>query len=78
MGLLLFEIFINNIINATRKLTLIIYTDDTTFVSHLENCGATNIAIEHGLNNEISKVHNWLLSNRLVLNVAKSMFMLFC
>ena len=46
-------------------------------VSHLENFGATNIAIEDGLNQEISKVNTWLLSNKLVLNVAKSKFMLF-
>ena len=62
---------------ATRKFTLIMYADDTTLVSHLENFGATNSAIEDGLNQEISKVNTWLLSNKLVLNVAKSKFMLF-
>ena len=53
------------------------YADDTTLVSHLENFGATNIAIEDGLNQEISKVNTWLFSNKLVLNVTKSKFMLF-
>ena len=53
------------------------YADDTTLVSHLENFGATNSAIEDGLNQEISKVNTWLLRNKLVLNVAKSKFMLF-
>ena len=77
MGPLIFNIFINDIIKATRKFTLIIYADDTTLVSHLENFGATNIAIEDGLNQEISKVNTWLLSNKLVLNVAKSKCMLF-
>ena len=77
LGPLLFNICINDIINATRKLTLIMYADDTTLVSHLENFGATNSAIEDGLNQEISKVNTWLLSNKLVLNVAKSKFMLF-
>ena len=37
----------------------------------IENFGATNSAIEDGLNQEISKVNTWLLSNKLVLNVAK-------
>ena len=46
------------------------YADDTTLVSHLENFGTTNIAIEDWLNQEISKVNTWLLSNKLVLNVA--------
>ena len=32
------------------------YADDTTLVSHLENFGATNSAIEDGLNQEISKL----------------------
>ena len=77
MGPLIFNIFINDIINATRKFTPIMYADDTTLVSHLENFGAKNIAIEDGLNQEISKGNTWLLSNKLVLNVAKSKFMLF-
>ena len=53
------------------------YADDTTLVSHLENFCATNIEIEREINQEISKVDTWLLSNKLVLNVAKSKFMLF-
>ena len=53
------------------------YADDTTLVSHFENFGATNIEIEREINQEISKVNTWLLSNKLVLNVAKSKFMLF-
>ena len=73
MGPLLFNIFINDIINATTKFTLIMYA----LVSHLENFGATNIEIEREINQEISKVNTWLLSNKLVLNVAKSIFMIF-
>ena len=53
------------------------YADDTTLVSHLENFGATNIEIEHEMNQEISKVNTWLLGSKLALNVAKSKFMLF-
>ena len=77
MGPILFNIFINDIINATTKFTLIMYADDTTLVSHLENFGATNIEIEREINKEILKVNTRLLSNKLVLNVAKSKFMLF-
>ena len=68
MGPRFFNIYINDIINATRKFTLIMYANDTTLVSHLENFVATNIAIEDGLNQEISTVKTWLLSNKLVLN----------
>ena len=35
-GPLLFNICINDIINATRKCILIMYADDTTMVSHLK------------------------------------------
>ena len=33
--------------------------------------------LEQELNKEISKVNTWLLSNKLLLNVAKSKFMIF-
>ena len=50
------------------------YADDTTLVSHLENFGplidSTN-TLEQELSKEISKVNTWLLSNKLLLNVAK-------
>ena len=77
MGPLLFNIFINDIISAITKFTLVMYADDTTLVSHLGNVGATKIEIEREINQEISNVNTWLLCNKLVLNVAKSKFMLF-
>ena len=40
MSLLLFNISINDIISTTTKFTLIMYADDITLVSHLENFGA--------------------------------------
>ena len=55
------------------------YADDTTLVSHLENFGPLNDinTLEQELNREISKVNTWLLSNKLLSNVAKSKFMIF-
>ena len=47
------------------------------YISHLENFGATNITTGLGLNQEILNVNAWLLSNKLVLNVVKSKYMLF-
>ena len=63
LGPLLFNICINDIINATRKFTLIMYADGTTLVSHLENFGATNSAIEDWLNQKISKVNTCFLKS---------------
>ena len=79
LGPLLFNILINDIPKATSKFKVIMYADDTTLVSHLENFGPLNDinTLEQELNREISKVNTWLLSNKLLLNVAKSKFMIF-
>ena len=55
------------------------YADDTTLVSHLKNFGPLNDinTVKQELNREISKVNTWLLSNKVLLNVAKSKFMIF-
>ena len=55
------------------------YADDTTLVSHFENFGPMNDinTLKQELNREISKVNTWLLSNKLLLNVAKSKFIIF-
>ena len=55
------------------------YADDTTLTSTLENFGGVNdeASLERELNQEITKVYSWLLSNKLTLNAAKSKFMIF-
>ena len=75
----LFFILFNDIPRATSKFNVIMYADDTTLVSHLENFGPMNDVntLEQELNKEISQVNTWLLSNKLLLNVAKSKFMIF-
>ena len=42
LGPLLFNIYINDITKATSKFNVIMYADDTTLVSTLENFGALN------------------------------------
>ena len=75
----MFNIFINDIIKASSKFGFILYADDTTLVSTLENFGTLNnvAELENAINCEISKISSWLVSNMLVLNVAKSKLMLF-
>ena len=55
------------------------YADDTTLTSTLVNFGKlSNVTgLERELNEEMSKIYGWLLSNKLTLNTAKSKFMIF-
>ena len=55
------------------------YADCTTLALRLEKFGPViDInTLEQELNREISKVNTWLLSNKLLLNVAQSKFMTF-
>ena len=79
LGPLLFNILINDITEASKKFDFIMYADDTTLASTLENFGTVNDVtnLERELNQEITKVYSWLLSNKLMLNAAKSKFMIF-
>ena len=71
MGPLLFNIIINDLKFTTSKFDLVMYADDTTLFSTLENFGDRNNAreIEQNINKEISKITTWLHSNKLRLNV---------
>ena len=72
-----FNIYINDITEASTKFDFVMYADDT-LTSTLENFGKiTDVAsLERELNEEISKIYCWLLSNRLTLNTTKSQFMI--
>ena len=79
LGPLVFNILINDIAQALTKLEFIMYADDTTLTSTLENFGGVNdvASLERELNKEITKVYSWLLRSKLTLNAAKSKFMIF-
>ena len=81
LGLFIFNILINDITETSTKFDCItcIYSDDTTLGSTLENFRNVNgvANLERELNQEITKVYSWLLSNKLMLNATKSKFMIF-
>ena len=56
---LLSNILINDIPKATSKFKVIMYADDTTLVSHIENFGPVNdiSTLEQELNKGMSKVN---------------------
>ena len=53
------------------------YADDTTLSTTIDSTNENNCSTEL-INNELSKIHNWLLVNKLSLSVPKTKFMVFC
>ena len=58
IGSLLFNAVMNDLTSATAKFDHVMYADDTTLISTLENFGPTNNAkeLEQNINDKISKV----------------------
>ena len=75
LGPLLFSIYINDLPKSCPKLNCIMYADDTTLYSSLENFDSNNI--EREINYEWEKVNLWLKANKLSLNVKKTKCMFF-
>ena len=73
LGPLLFLIYINDIANTSSILKFQLFADDTCiFLSHKNRS-----TLETQLNNELSKVSNWLIANKLSLNVDKTNVLVF-
>ena len=75
LGPLLFIIYINDFPNASKLFQCIMYADDTT----LSCCVYTIQSNDKDMviNTELSKVNKWLVSNKLLLNINKTKYMLF-
>ena len=78
LGSLLFIIYMNDINKASSILRLLIYADDTTLYSTIFDFKSRDTKIISSLINvELDKINEWLIANKLSLNVKKSKFMLF-
>ena len=73
LGPLLFILYINDIANASPCLTFYLFADDTT-IFHSDSNIKT---LESTLNRELVKVSQWLIANKLSLNIKKSNVLLF-
>ena len=73
LGPLLFLIYINDIPNSSRLLKFHLFADDTSIFLSDKSIDK----IEDTLNEELKNVFQWLLSNKLSLNVKKSNFVIF-
>ena len=71
LGPLLFLIFINDLPEATNFYVKL-FADDTFLCAQNTNFNE----LESDVNLEIQKVHKWLESNKLTLNISKSQFMI--
>ena len=66
-------LYINNFNQASSVLDLHLFADDSNiFFSH-----KSLQVLETTINNELFKIHEWLCSNNLLLNISKTNFALF-
>ena len=73
LGPLLFLIYVNDMPESSKKFLYTLFADDTClFLSHKDPK-----TLETLVNAELSKVNEWLVNNRLTLNIDKSCFILF-
>lgn len=73
LGPLLFIIYINDIVNCS-KLFSVLFADDAALVASDSKLKKVNKII----NTEMKFVFQWLVANRLTLNLKKTKFMIFC
>ena len=72
LGPLLFLLYINDLPNCLMRSEPRMYADDT----HLTYAGETTEDIQSSLNHDLENVKNWLIANKLTLNMTKTEFML--
>ena len=73
LGPLLFLLYINDIYNSSKKLSFHLFADDTNLLYADKNLKS----LETVVNEELRNIGNWLMANKLSLNVKKSNFVIF-
>ena len=72
LGPLLFILYINDIVNTTSLLELILFADDTTLLfSHPDIASQNEI-----INKEVQEICNWFQANKLSVNAGKTNYIL--
>ena len=72
LGPLLFLLYINDLPNCLSNCERRMYDEDT----HLTYASNNIHNIQTSLNEDLENVHNWLIANKLTLNMTKTEFML--
>ena len=71
LGPLLFLLYINDLPHCLRQVSPRLFADDT----NLTAAGETIEEVELAMNNDLLRIKEWLLANKLSLNVAKTEFL---
>ena len=72
LGPLLFLIYINDLPLVSNVFKMLMYADDTTLY-----CNIDQNVDEDTINNELAKIWEWLIANKLSLNTKKTKYMVF-
>jgi hypothetical protein len=73
LGPLLFLLYINDLGTIFQNLDSILFADDSNLISS----GTSLTSLELKINSDIPLLTNWLYTNRLLLNVKKTLVMVF-
>ena len=77
LGPLLFLIYINDFPLSSKRFQFIMYADDTTLSSTIDSFNEdSNKNITSEINNELSKINEWLKINKLSLNKSKTKYII--
>ena len=73
LGPLLFIIYINDIVNASNILKSLLFADDSNF--YTSHSDITFLLTR--MNEELRKVHTWIIANKLTINLIKTHYVIF-
>ena len=74
LGPLLFLLYMNDIQESSDKLSFYLFADDTNILFANKNL----VSYEFDVNHKLNKVYDWLIANKLTLNIKKSNFVILC
>ena len=79
LGPLLFLIYINDLAMSNTKFSPIMYADDTSLLSNIQQftCANSIDMLTYNINSELTKLTDWLAVNHLSLNAKKTKMMIF-
>ena len=73
LGPLLFLLYMNDIQESSDKLSFYLFADDTNILFAYKNLKSFEFDVNHKLN----KVYDWLIANKLTLNIKKVISLYF-